>query len=206
MRIIKHQCQDYAASLQEQDAEVAAILADRAQPCLIFTEHPPMYSLGTSAKSADVLQRCVDGQSIAVYASGRGGEVTYHGPGQRLCYVLADLRQQRDLHKHVWRLEELIIRTLADFSLSAQRSSRGIGVWVDGKKIAAIGVRCRRWISMHGVALNQNPNLKHFSGIVPCGMRDAPVTSMQACGLEVSRQELEQCMQDHALSLFSPKG
>jgi len=137
-----------------------------------------------------------------VFPTGRGGEVTYHGPGQLVVYVIADLRKEQDLHKHVWRLEEMIIRTLADFDMAAARNKRGIGVWVNEKKIAAIGVRCHKWISYHGAALNIAPNLKHFSGIVPCGMSDIPVTSMQKLGIQANRHRVEELLVTHAWSLF----
>jgi len=197
MHFIRYERQDYPDSIAEQEAIVADILSGTAESTLIFTEHPPLYSIGTSGQESDVLQRQIDGESIAVYASGRGGEVTYHGPGQLVCYVMADLRTEQDLHRHVHRLEELIIRTLADFNIVAGRNARGIGVWVDGKKIAAVGVRCRKWITFHGIALNIHPNLRHFSGIVPCGMADAPVTSMQALGVTASRADVEASIRGH---------
>ena len=204
MRMIHHDRQDYPASVAEQEALVAAILNGDAEPTVIFTEHPPLYTIGTSGSEADVLSRCIDGESIAVYATGRGGEVTYHGPGQLICYVIADLRAEQDLHRHVHRLEEAIIRTLADFGIQAGRDPRGIGVWVGGKKIAAVGVRCRKWITFHGIALNIHPNLRHFSGIVPCGMADAPVTSMQALGSDADRDQVEQVVYSHCAIFSSP--
>ena len=191
MQIIRHQRQLYPDSLAEQEALVAAILAGDAEPSLILTEHPPVYTIGSSGSEEDVLARQIDGDSIAVYATGRGGEVTYHGPGQLVCYVIANQRTEQDLHKHVWRLEEMVIRTLAEFGITAGRDKRGIGVWVDGNKIAAVGVRCRKWITYHGIALNINPNLNHFAGIVACGMSDSPVTSMWQLGAEVSRAAVE---------------
>jgi lipoyl(octanoyl) transferase len=202
MRIIRHERQSYPESLAEQEACVAAVLAGAGAPLLILTEHPPVYTIGTSGREDDVLSREVDGEAIAVFPSGRGGEVTYHGPGQLVCYVIADIRHEQDLHKHVWRLEEMVIRTLADFGIEAGRSPRGIGVWVDGRKIAAVGVRCRKWITFHGIALNIDPNLRHFSGIVPCGMHDAPVTSMRELGSHASRDDVERAMVQHAGELF----
>jgi len=202
MQIIRHDRQAYPESIAEQETLVADILAGTAKPGMIFTEHPPLYTIGTSGSEADILQRSIDGESIAVYLTGRGGEVTYHGPGQLVCYVIADLRQDQDLHRHVHRLEEMIIRTLADFDIQAERDPRGIGVWVEGKKIAAVGVRCRKWITFHGIALNINPNLRHFSGIVPCGMSDAPVTSMRALGSDASRDQLEPVICQHCTALF----
>jgi len=198
MQIIRHQMQPYPESLAEQEALVAAILAEKSEPGLIFTEHPPVYTIGSSGSEKDVLTREMDGEKIEVYATGRGGEVTYHGPGQLICYVIADQREEQDLHKHVWRLEEMVIRTLADFGIKSARDKRGIGVWVDGNKIAAVGVRCRKWITYHGIALNINPNLKHFAGIVACGMSDNPVTSMWQLGVEVSRADVEKVITRHS--------
>jgi lipoyl(octanoyl) transferase len=206
MRIIRHGRQPYPESLAEQEACVAAVLAGAEAPVLILTEHPPVYTIGTSGSEADILSREIDGETIAVYDSGRGGEVTYHGPGQLVSYVIADIRTEPDLHKHVWRLEEMVIRTLADFGILAMRSERGIGVWVDGRKIAAVGVRCRRWVTFHGIALNIDPNLRHFAGIVPCGMHDAPVTSMRALGVTADRDAVERVVIQHAGELFAPAG
>lgn len=204
LEIIRHLHQAYPDSLAEQEARVAGMIAGMAGPCMILTEHPPLYTVGTSGSEDDILKREIDGECIGVFASGRGGEVTYHGPGQLVCYVLADLRNSPDLHLHVYRLEEMVIRTLADFGMEGSRSQRGIGVWVKGNKIAAVGVRCRKWITFHGIALNIHPNLRHFSGIVPCGMHDAPVTSMQNEGVLASRTEVEELLLPHAASLFAP--
>ena len=201
MHIRRHQQQPYPEAVREQEALVDAILHDTAEPTLLLTEHPPVFTIGTSGTRSDVLSSNIDGDQIDIYPTGRGGEVTYHGPGQLLCYVIADLRQQRDLHRHVWRLEEMVIAALEDFAIKGERNSRGIGVWVDGKKIAAVGVRCRKWITYHGIALNINPNLKHFSGIVACGMRDNPVTSLQRLGVERSRKEVEAAIIRHS-SMF----
>jgi len=204
LEIIRHASQTYPDSLAEQEARVADIIAGTASPCIILTEHPPLYSIGTSGSETDILKRNIDGESIEVFDSGRGGEVTYHGPGQLVCYVLADLRNAPDLHRHVWRLEEMVIRTLKAFDIASQRSERGIGVWVNDNKIAAVGVRCRRWVTFHGIALNINPNLQHFSGIVACGMQDSPVSSMQMEGIHASRAEVEEQLTPHAEALFSP--
>jgi len=206
LRVIRHARQTYPESLVEQEQLIAQVLCGKSAPCLIFTEHPPVFTIGTSGSESDVLHTQIDGEDIAVFKSGRGGEVTYHGPGQLLCYVLADLRQEQDLHRHVWRLEEMITRGLKAFGLTGERDARGIGIWVEGKKIAAIGVRCRRWITYHGVALNINPNLRHFSGIVPCGMSDAPVTSMQAMGVNAGRAEVETELEICARKLFGRLG
>jgi len=203
MRMIHHQQQAYPKSIDEQESIVADILNDKAPNTLILTEHPPTYTLGTSAQESDVLTREINGETIAVYPTGRGGEVTYHGPGQLICYALMDIQQEKDLHLHVQRLESLIINTLQDFDIQGVRDSRGIGVWVNGLKIAAVGVRCRKWVTFHGVSLNISPNLQHFSGIVPCGMRDAPVTSIHQLGIKATRQEVEERMTHHATRLFN---
>lgn len=203
MQVIRHQRQPYPESLAEQEKLIADVLAGIAEPGLILTEHEPVYTIGSSGSERDVLSRNIDGENIAVYPTGRGGEVTYHGPGQLICYVIADQRKEQDLHKHVWRLEEMVIRTLAGFGIKSERDKRGIGVWVDGKKIAAVGVRCRKWITFHGVALNINPNLKHFSGIVACGMTDSPVTSMDKLGVVATRQQVEEVLSEHYRLLFS---
>jgi len=203
MRIVYHKQQAYPESVSEQEATVASILAGKSPSTLIFTEHPPTYTLGTSAHDSDVLMREIKGETISVYHTGRGGEATYHGPGQLICYAMIDIQCERDLHEHVHRLESLMIQTLQDFGIEGKRDSRGIGVWVKGLKIAAVGVRCRKWITYHGVSLNISPNLQHFSGIIPCGMRDAPVTSMQQLSVSVTRQQVEESMADHAHAIFS---
>ncbi|MDX8400998.1 MAG: lipoyl(octanoyl) transferase LipB [Mariprofundaceae bacterium] len=206
MRLIRHARQPYPESLAEQETLVADLIEGRGEPTLILTEHPPTYTIGTSGSARDVLAREIDGVRIAVYETGRGGEVTYHGPGQLVCYVIADLRAERDLHRHVRRLEEMVIRTLADFGITAGRDPRGIGVWVNGAKIAALGVRCRKWIAFHGIALNIRPNLAHFRGIVPCGLRDAPVTSMARLGVDAAREDVEPAIIRHAGALFDAAG
>lgn len=202
MRVIRHRLQSYPDSVAEQEALVARILAGEESNTLILTEHPPVYTIGTSGSEHDILRREVGGVQIDIMKSGRGGEVTYHGPGQIVCYVIADLREEKDLHRHVWRLEEMIIRTLAQFDLRACRNRRGIGVWVGELKIAAVGVRCRKWISYHGIALNHETNLGHYGGIVPCGMDDRPVTSMAAEGIRVAREEIEEAIVRQAEELF----
>jgi len=200
--VIRHSLQPYPESVAEQERCVTELLEKQRGNTLVFTEHPPVYTLGTSASESDVLTREIDGETIQVFSTGRGGEVTYHGPGQLVCYLIIDISSDQDLHKHVWRLEEMVIRALADFGVEAGRDKRGIGVWVNGLKIAAAGVRCRKWITYHGIALNIDPNLKHFAGIVPCGMRDAPVTSVRELGLSTSRSDVEAVMRRHAQQLF----
>ena len=200
--VIRHVLQPYPDSVCEQEQAVAELLAGSCKNRLILTEHPPVYTLGTSGSDADVLARQIDGETIEVFATGRGGEVTYHGPGQLVCYLIVDINNEHDLHKHVWRLEEMVIRTLVDFDIEAERNKRGIGVWVGDKKIAAAGVRCRKWITYHGIALNISPNMKHFEGIITCGMSDKPVTSLSTLGVDVSRDDVEQSIICHAEEIF----
>jgi lipoyl(octanoyl) transferase len=200
---IRHHQQTYPQAMAEQEALRDKLLQGDKSFYLILTEHPPIYTLGTSGTRQDVLTQTVDGDTIAVFQTGRGGEVTYHGPGQLLSYVVADLAKTQDLHQHIWRLEEVMIRSLSDLGVGATRDKRGIGVWVDGLKIAAAGVRCRRWVVWHGIALNINPNLNHFKGIVPCGMRDAPVTSLEKLGVKVSRAEVEALVEQHTKDVFA---
>jgi len=200
---IHHQLQAYPEAMQEQEALRDEMLAGESKFKLILTEHPPIYTLGTSGDAKDILSRRVEDDVIEVFQTGRGGEVTYHGPGQLVCYVVADLSKEQDLHRHIWRLEEMIILTLTELGVSAKRDERGIGVWVNDLKIAAAGVRCRRWVVWHGIALNINPNLNHFNGIVPCGMTDAPVTSLEKLGLDVSREQVEEIIKEQAKKVFS---
>lgn len=203
LSIISHVRQGYAESVAEQERIVADILGGSAASTLIFTEYPPVYTIGTSGSEADVLAREIGGETIEVFETGRGGEVTYHGPGQLVCYALIDIRHEPDLHRHVQRLEEMVIRTLADFGIEAGRNARGIGVWVGDKKIAAVGVRCRKWITYHGIALNIDPDMSHFKGIVTCGMADQPVISMRQLGKDAGRAEVEARLTLHAQELFA---
>jgi len=202
LEVIRHERQAYPDSVAEQEKLVAELLSGARGNTLVFTEHPPVYTLGTSGSDADVLARQIDGERIEVFPTGRGGEVTYHGPGQLVCYLIVDISREQDLHKHVWRLEEMVIRTLAEFGVEAGRNKRGIGVWVGDKKIAAVGVRCRKWVTYHGIALNIHPNMKHFDGIVTCGMSDRPVISLAELGVDASRSEVEAIISQMAGKLF----
>jgi lipoyl(octanoyl) transferase len=166
-------------------------------------EHPPLYTAGSSAESGDLLAA----HRFPVYHVGRGGKYTYHGPGQRVIYALMDLRaRDRDVRAHVWRLEEWVIRVLADFGVIGDRRADRIGVWVvqggREEKIAAIGVRVRRWVTFHGLALNVNPDLSHFEGIVPCGIKGYGVTSLHALGLPATMAEVDARFKAHYEALF----
>jgi lipoyl(octanoyl) transferase len=185
----------YVAAVGEMEARIAAIRAGEAPELVWLLEHPPLYTAGTSARPEDLL----DPQRLPVYRSGRGGRHTYHGPGQRIAYVLLDLNRPergRDVRCHVWRLEEWIITVLARFNIKGERREGRVGVWVVGRggredKIAAIGVRVRHWISYHGVALNVDPDLDHFRGIIPCGIAEHGVTSLAALGITASISEVD---------------
>jgi lipoyl(octanoyl) transferase len=194
---IEWRCSDrpvpYDDAVAEMERRIAAIRAGSAPELVWLLEHSPLYTAGTSARPADLL----DPQRLPVYQSGRGGQYTYHGPGQRIAYVMLDLNGYgRDVRCHVWRLEEWMIRTLARFNVRGERRDGRIGVWIVGAgghedKIAAIGVRVRHWVSYHGVALNVDPDLDHFRGIVPCGVTDHGVTSLARLGITASMPEVD---------------
>lgn len=196
----------YPEAVAEMEARVAAIHAGQAQELVWLLEHPPVYTAGTSANFADLR----DAARFPVYRSGRGGQFTYHGPGQRVAYVLLDLkRRDGDLRRHVWRLEEWVIRALADFGLKGERREGRVGIWLargggGEDKIAAIGVRVRHWITFHGVAVNVSPDLSHFGGIVPCGIAqpDLGVTSLADLGIAAGLAELDAALQRHFDAVF----
>ncbi|MCB9989420.1 MAG: lipoyl(octanoyl) transferase LipB [Rhodospirillales bacterium] len=189
----------YEDALSDMEARVAAIRAGDADECLWFLEHPSLYTGGTSAKADDLLDA-----RFPVYETGRGGQYTYHGPGQRVVYVMLDLKRRQqvpDIKHYVWQLEEWIIRALARFDIKGERREERVGIWVvqpDGSeaKIAALGVRVRHWVSYHGIAINVDPDLSHFSGIVPCGISEHGVTSMkEVLNRSVSLLEIDEALQ-----------
>lgn len=174
----------YEAALDGMQARVKAIHEEGAKDMVWLLEHPPLYTAGTSARAQDLLD-----PRFPVYEAGRGGEYTYHGPGQRVGYVMLDLKKRQeapDIKRYVWQLEEWIIRALAAFDVEGMRRDGRIGIWVDTpqgeKKIAALGVRVRHWITFHGVSINVDPDLSHFTGIVPCGISEYGVTSLKELG------------------------
>ena len=190
---------DYAEALAFMEARVDDIIAHRARECVWFLEHPPIYTAGKRADHANLLTP----NRFPVYASGRGGDYTYHGPGQRVVYLMLDLRQRgRDLRKFVRQVEAWIISALAEFNVQAHIHDTQVGVWVPRPelgaqredKIAAIGLRVRRWVSFHGLALNVEPDIEHFSGIVPCGIADKGVTSLVDLGLPVGLDDADQAL------------
>lgn len=198
---------EYEDALRFMDERVAGIHEGRADECVWLLEHPALYTAGTSAKAGDLLEA-----RFPVYESGRGGEHTYHGPGQRVAYVMLDLKRHggADIKKYVRNLEEWIIRTLGVFGVVGERRCGRVGIWVvrdDGReeKIAAIGVRVRHWITLHGIAINVNPDLSHFGGIVPCGISEHGVTSLQDLGVDVDMEELDRVLQETFAAVFNPQ-
>ncbi len=191
----------YDDALAWQEARVAAINAGEADECVWLLEHPPLLTSGTSANPADLL----DPNRFPVHHAGRGGQYTYHGPGQRIAYAMMDLTKRgRDVRAYVHALEGWVIRALAEFGVRGERRPDRVGVWVvrpdrpplpNGRpaedKIAAIGVRVRRWVAFHGVAINVEPDLSHYSTIIPCGVRDFGVTSLVDLGVPVGLHDLD---------------
>jgi lipoyl(octanoyl) transferase len=194
----------YPEALAAMEARVAAIRAGSAGELAWLLEHPPLYTAGTSARSQDLLMPA----RFPVFVAGRGGQYTYHGPGQRVVYLMLDLqRRGPDLRGYVWRLEEWVIRTLARFDIRGERRAGRVGIWVQvpgggEAKIAAIGVRIRRWVSFHGLAINLAPELEHFSGIVPCGIREFGVTSFADLGLTTTMAELDEALRTGFAEVF----
>jgi len=188
---------DYPAAVAAMEARAAAIAEGRAGELVWLLEHPPLYTAGVSAKPGDLL----DPGRFPVFETGRGGQFTYHGPGQRVVYVMLDLtKRRRDVRAFVAALEAWIIGALAAFNVTGDVREGRVGVWVERRapgvppredKIAAIGVKLRRWVSFHGISLNVEPDLSHFSGIVPCGVAEHGVTSLVDLGLPVTMDEAD---------------
>lgn len=196
----------YEAALAQMEARAAAVAAGDASEQVWLLEHPPLYTAGTSADAADL----VDPERFPVFKAGRGGQYTYHGPGQRVAYLMLDLRTRgRDVRCFVSGVEQLVIETLAEFGVSGERRDGRIGVWVvkpDGgeAKIAAIGIRIRRWVSFHGLSINVSPDLSHFSGIVPCGIADYGVTSLADLGVIATMADVDAALARNFVRIFGP--
>lgn len=194
----------YPEALDFMEERVRAIRAGEAAEMVWLLEHPPLYTAGTSADPADL----VDPDRFPVYDAGRGGQYTYHGPGQRVVYFLLDLRKRgKDVRQFVYSLEEVIIQSLAKFGVTAERRKGRVGVWVErgaGRedKVAAIGVRVRQWVTYHGIAINVEPDLSHFEGIVPCGISEHGVTSMADLGLPITMDDLDVVLQETFDEIF----
>ena len=200
----------YVEAVAAMDARAAAIADGRAPELVWLLEHPPLYTSGTSAQPADLIEA-----RFPVHASGRGGQFTYHGPGQRVAYAMLDLKRRLpDVRRYVASLEEWIIRTLVAFGVAGERRQDRIGVWVrrpdkgEGyeDKIAAIGIRLKRWVSLHGISLNVAPDLGHFAGIVPCGVADPRygVTSLADLGHTAAMAEVDRALRREFEGLFGP--
>jgi lipoyl(octanoyl) transferase len=200
----------YPDAVATMEARVQAILDGEAGELIWLLEHPPLYTAGVSAKPADLL----DPDRFPVFESARGGQYTYHGPGQRVAYVMLDLRKRRqDVRAFVAALEEWVIGALAAFNVVGEVRPCRVGVWVDRKthglpvreeKIAAIGVKLRRWVSFHGVSLNVEPDLSHFDGIIPCGITEHGVTSLVDQGLPVTMDEADAALKASFERVFGP--
>ena len=201
---------DYLDAVAAMEARAAAIADGAAGELVWLLEHPPLYTSGTSGKEGDLLD-----PRFPLFATGRGGQVTYHGPGQRVAYVMLDLKRRRpDVRAYVAALEEWIIRTLAAFNVRGERREDRVGVWVKRPdkgvdfedKIAAIGVRLKRWVSFHGIAINVEPDLTHFSAIVPCGVVDPRfgVTSLIDLGHPVAMADADIALRQSFEEIFGP--
>lgn len=200
---------DYPRALAQMKAQAAAIAAGGAGEVVWLVEHPPLYTAGTSAHVEDLLMP----NRFPVYDAGRGGQYTYHGPGQRVAYVMLDLRERgRDIRALVKGLEAWVIDTLGAFNVTGERRDGRIGVWVKRPdkglfredKIAAIGVRVSKWVTFHGISLNVSPDLRHYDGIVPCGITDQGVTSFEDLGQLVSMEEVDSAMRTAFERQFGP--
>lgn len=197
MKFIDKDIQEYESCMQAMENAVADIKSGDDTDQIWLLEHPPLYTAGTSANIKDLLN-----PQFPVFETGRGGEYTYHGPGQRVAYVIIDLKKQMDvpdIKKYIWMLEEWIIRTLAEFDIKGERRTGRVGIWVvmpngGEAKIAAIGVRIRHWITFHGISINLNPELSHFDGIVPCGISEHGVTSINQLNPDISMEQLDQAL------------
>ncbi len=205
---------DYDEAVSFMEARVAAIAAGKAAECIWLLEHPPLYTAGTSAKTEDL----TDPDRFPVYPSKRGGQYTYHGPGQRVIYVMLDVgKRGHDVRRFVQQLETWVIAALAEFNIKGEIREGRVGVWVRRNdkpltvsgapaedKIAAIGIRLRKWISYHGISINVEPDLEHFSGIVPCGIDEHGVTSIVDLGLPVTIADVDVALQRTFDQVFSP--
>ena len=193
----------YPDALARMAQQVQAMRDGGGDELIWLVEHPPLYTAGTSAKGADLLS-----ERFPVYETGRGGQFTYHGPGQRIAYVMLDLKKRgQDIRAFVKQLETWIIRTLGEFGVEGFTREGRIGVWVNTPtggeaKIAALGIRVQGWVTSHGIAINLNPDLSHYAGIVPCGIREFGVTSLSALQVGVSMDQLDAALERAFIEVF----
>lgn len=195
---------DYPRALQDMEERAAAIFAGEAAERVWLLQHPPLYTAGTSANPAELLD-----PRFPVHDAGRGGRYTYHGPGQRIGYLNMDLRERgKDVRNFVHHLEGWMIDALGDLGIAARRAEGRIGIWTDDRdgreaKIGALGIRVRRWVTLHGFSINVDPDLSHFGGIVPCGLAEYPVTSIAALGVKASMADLDAALKAHFPAFIS---
>lgn len=193
---------EFALSIMQE--RVKQIQLGTAKELVWLLEHPPLYTLGTSAKEHDILDR----EEAPIFKVGRGGQVTYHGPGQRVIYVMLDLKKRcKDAKAYIFTLEEWLVHVLAQFGLHVERRPGFIGLWVARSltaydKVAAFGVRIQKWVTSHGIALNINPDLDYYKKIIPCGIRDQGVTSLSALGIQTPLHEVDQALQERFYEFF----
>ena len=196
----------YPQAVARMESEAAAIARGEARELVWLVQHPPLYTAGTSAKSADLLTP----DRFPVFTTGRGGQYTYHGPGQRVAYVMLNLKtRKQDVRAFVAALEQWLIATLDSFNVKGERREDRVGVWVrrEGSredKIAAIGIRLRQWVSFHGISLNVEPDLSHFDGIVPCGVTEHGVTSLVDLGLPATMVDADLALKESFETIFGP--
>ncbi len=201
--IHSHEYVDYPQAVAFMEERVAGIYEKSASPCVWFVEHPPLYTIGTSGTSQDILKK-----EAPIFSSGRGGKVTYHGPGQRVIYVMMDLKEkEQDLRAFIRSLEYWILLCLGKLGFKGFTNPERIGVWVKGQrgqeeKIASIGVRVRRWVTFHGLALNVCPDLKYFQSIIPCGLSSYGVCSLRTLGYEGTMVQVDQAFQETFAEAF----
>lgn len=194
----------YENAIESMEKRVSDIIAGTQQECVWLLEHPSIYTAGTSANPKDLLN---PGQ-FPIHTTGRGGQYTYHGPGIRIAYVMLNLKhREQDIKKFVCNLEQWLINTLKALKVTGERRQGRVGIWVTDKKgneakIAALGIRVRKWITFHGVALNINPNLSHFTGIVPCGIKEYGVTSLKELGINTSTKEIDTILKQEFTKIF----
>ena len=212
---ISQELVDYPAAMAAMEERVSGIIAGQASERVWLLQHPPLYTSGTSAKAADLL----DNARFPVYQAGRGGQFTYHGPGQRIAYVMLDLkvRDEMDVRAYIRRLEQWIIATLAHFGVKSFTRQGRVGVWVrdaspaltpDSRiltpenKIAAIGIRIHKWVTFHGISLNVHPDLSHYAGIVPCGINQFGVTSLKQLGINAGMDDVDAVLKKEFTKIF----